>query len=196
MPDRCIVIKSNGKQCGQPAYLDLRRCEFHSGRVAMENAATREGLKIMFGDSIEIHPAEALVQLVRFKAGEVSYWRSKVLELEELGLGIIATDVVREVDGPMGPTITTETRPHPWYEMLRVAERDLATYCSTALRAGVEERQVRIAELMGAQILEVIEQVLDSLALTAHQQTIAGEVVPTVLRAMSAQAKALPAQTS
>lgn len=185
---RCIAIKSNGKQCGQDAYLDLRRCEFHSGRVAMENAATRKGLKMMFGDKMDIHPADALIQLVQCKAGEVAYWNSKIRELQELGLEVVEEGVVRTVDGPMGETVTSETRPHPWYEMLRVAERDLANYCTVALRAGVEERQVRIAESLGGQILEVVNQVLERLQLTPSQMSIAGDVVPTVLRAIGSGA--------
>lgn len=188
---KCGQTTVHGRKCKQETFLDLPRCWYHISRVEMEDAVTREGLNQMFGEKQEMHPAEALVQLVHYKAGEVMYWRGKIMELEELGLEILSTEVVKEVDGPMGPTVTTETRPHPWYEMLRVAERDLAAYCSTALRAGVEERQVRIAEAMGGQILEMLETVLAELDLTGTQQSLAAEVVPRVLRSMSTQARAI-----
>jgi hypothetical protein len=66
--------------------------------------------------------------------------------------------------------------------MLVQAQDKLADYATAALKAGVEERRVRLAENQGALVAQAIRQVLDQLNLTPTQQELVPTVVPAALR--------------
>ena len=65
------------------------------------------------------------------------------------------------------------------------AQDRLARYATAALRAGVEERRVRLAEDQGALVAQVIRRILDRLDLSEWQAEMVGSVVPEELRALS-----------
>lgn len=153
---------------------------------------------VEFGGKMDVTPGEALLDLVQHKAAECHYWRAKVLTIEEL-IGPESVGGLMEVErtsgsGNMGPAgrwgeqeqTKWQVVIHVWYQLLRNCERDLAAYCAAAMRAGVEERAVRVAESLGMQMLGALEEVMHELRLTAEQQIIAGQVVPRVLRGLSA----------
>jgi hypothetical protein len=58
--------------------------------------------------------------------------------------------------------------------------------CSEAIRAGIEERRIRLAEQEGALVAQAIRAILADLNLTAEQQERVPEIVPRHLRALSA----------
>jgi hypothetical protein len=57
--------------------------------------------------------------------------------------------------------------------------------CEAAIRAGIEERRVRLAEQQGALVADVIRKILGDLELTPEQAAKAGEVVPIRLRSLA-----------
>ncbi|MGP9781843.1 hypothetical protein ACT3UQ_05210 [Glutamicibacter sp. AOP12-B1-11] len=70
----------------------------------------------------------------------------------------MAEQEAREILGHIDPAATRENpvdmtthkvEQNIWWKLLREAENQLASWTSMALRAGVEERQVRIAEQQG-----------------------------------------------
>jgi hypothetical protein len=71
--------------------------------------------------------------------------------------------------------------------MLERSSDRLATYAAAALKAGVEERRVRLAEAQGAAVAAAIRSILDQLQLTPTQQGLVPTIVPTVLRSLAAQ---------
>lgn len=185
--------KRTGEPCRNHRLVGQDVCRFHGGDVLESKVQRVIEKTLAFGEKMDIHPAEALLDLVQHKAAEVYYWRARVREVEELGLDLIAAlQTTKEVDAPIGPegggglTVTQEVTEHIFYKTMRTAERDLATYCAAAMRAGVEERSVRVAEALGLQMLGALEQVMAALDLTPQQQVIAGQVVPQVLRGLSA----------
>ena len=54
-----------------------------------------------------------------------------------------------------------------------------------AIKAGVEERRVRLAESQGELVAGVIRAILSDLGLTVEQQALVGEVVPRHLRLLA-----------
>jgi hypothetical protein len=70
--------------------------------------------------------------------------------------------------------------------MLTDAQDRLAKYAAAALKAGVEERRVKLAEDQGALVARVIRSILDQLNLTSDQQALVPEVVPAQLRLLTA----------
>jgi hypothetical protein len=70
---------------------------------------------------------------------------------------------------------------------LEAAERDrCARFAKLALDAGIAERQVRLAELQGAMVADVIDRVLAALGLSDEQRALVPTVVPRELRAVTA----------
>ena len=192
-PDRqCNAkAKSTGKRCTQPVVPGTAKCRFHGSgnRVSREAGARRIAEQqarqdvARFAARTDIHPAEALLELVQYQAGVVAYWRARVEQVAEEDL-TWGTTRVKEGGDDRGTT--QEAKPNIAYTLLREAQHDLATYAAAALKAGVDERRVRLAEQTGALVADVIRRILADLDLTESQQLLVGEVVPRHLRAIAA----------
>lgn len=197
-PKGCHAHKSEargGGPCGAPATTGLTVCYRHGGATPTAKAksakahaqikAAREVARL--GRKVEMHPAEALVDLVHWTAGEVAYWRGIVVELEQQGGHEALTWGVTKVkEGGDDRGTTEEAKPHIAYQMLTGASDRLATYAAAALRAGVDERRVRLAEAQGALVADVIRGVLAGLNLTPEQWELVPTVVPAQLRLLTA----------
>lgn len=184
----CGAKTKSGAPCKKPPMKGATRCRRHGGaspnaqaaaadRVA-EQAATQELTRLGLVRR-DIHPAEALIELVQFTAGEVDYWRRRVNDLDQDALTWGTTKVK---DGGDDRGTTKEAKPHIAYVMLQQASDRLASYAAAALKAGVEERRVRLAEQQGALVAQAIRNILDALHLTAEQLELVPTVVPAQLR--------------
>lgn len=182
------------RPCRNPAVTGLTVCRSHGGAspqskakanaarvdIAAGRAVARLGVKV------EMHPAEALVDLVHWTAGEVAYWRGIVVELEQQGGHKALTWGKTKVkDGGDDRGTTKEAKPHIAYAMLTSASDRLATYAAAALRAGVDERRVQLAERQGQLVADVIRGVLAALNLTAEQWELVPTIVPAQLRLLT-----------
>lgn len=149
-----------GQPCKQNPIDGLTVCKFHGGGTKAARAAGRrrvtEAAAVVeaarFATRRDIHPADALLELVQWTAGEVDYWRGKVdgLDDDELAGALVTKTEVGEDKGQPTDLTTTEAAEHIYIRMLGKASDRLATYAAAALRAGVDERRVRIAEQQGA----------------------------------------------
>lgn len=188
----CGARTRGGGTCQKPPLKGATRCANHGGKspkaqaAAVERleqqAAAREVARIGI-TARDIHPAEALIELVQFTAGEVDYWRRRVSQLEDEQLTWGRTQH-RDGVGPEGPVdvTTREAKPNIAYVMLQQASDRLASYAAAALKAGVEERRVRLAEQQGALVAQAIRNILDQLHLTPAQLELVPTVVPAQLR--------------
>lgn len=183
------------KPCGLAPVTGLTVCQVHGGRapqaqpkIAAAKAAARAEREVArLGMKITTHPAEALIDLVHWTAGEVAYWRGIVVELEQQGGHEALTwGTTRVKEGGDDAGTTEEAKPHIAYQMLTHASDRLATYATAALRAGVDERRVRLAEAQGALVADVIRGVLTALNLTPEQWELVPTVVPAQLRLLTA----------
>jgi hypothetical protein len=142
-------------------------------RVVQQQAAADV---VLFGARSDIHPAEALLELVQWTAGEVDYWRQRVRALDEPALTWSLTKVK---EGGQDTGTTEEAKPNIAYAMLVDASNRLERYSASALKAGVDERRVRIAEQQGAQLLGVLIAVLTELG---HDVSPGSDAASVVLR--------------
>ena len=194
---RCSAMaKSTGKQCTRRPIVGLAVCPMHGGATPSSRGKRQDFIDVTnlkeevarLGGRRDIHPAEALLDLVYWTAGEVDYWRDRVRELQddELVWGLTQH---REGIGPEGPinVRTSEAKPNIVYAMLERASDRLASYAMAALKAGVDERRVRVAEQQGALVATVIRDILTDLGLSKAQEALVSEVVPRHLRALTAE---------
>ena len=159
----CGAAKRGGGTCTLTAghgttHLGIGRCKFHGGstpnheRSAQRVQAERD--VELFGARRDVHPAEALLELVQWTAGEVDYWRQEVrrLDADDLTWGVTK---VKEGGDDRGTT--EEAKPAIEYVMLVDASNRLERYSASALKAGADEAMVRIAESLGGQLAGVLQ---------------------------------------
>lgn len=186
--------KQSGKQCKRPATPGAVVCSIHGSKSPQARAKAAERLAVAqaqaevvrLGARRDIHPAEALLELVHWTAGEVDFWRAQVTLVAEEDPDALTWGVTRVKDGGDDRGTTSEAKPNVAYVMLERASDRLAAYAAAALKAGVDERRVQLAERQGALVADVIRGVLADLNLTPEQERLVGTVVPARLRALTA----------
>lgn len=146
-------------------------CRLHGGATpsgtvsARRTLAAREahalGLALDYAD-----PGETLLEEVRRCAGGVQWLSEKVAGL----------DAAELVDAEHGVAV--------WVRLWQDERARLVDVCAAALRVGVEERMIRVAERQGAMIASVLEGIFRDLQLTPAQQAAVATVVPRHLRAV------------
>ncbi|MHA7158824.1 hypothetical protein ACX8Z7_12355 [Glutamicibacter endophyticus] len=169
-------------------------CRMHGGaarQVAAKAAARRQqetiqSLLANLGTPTPVDPGQALLELIAAKNGEVHWLRAVVQSIEQDSLVWGRADYENGI-GPQGPIdkYTDKASVNIWWEMLRKAEDQLASYSSAALKAGIEERRVRLAERTGNQVAAAMRRILDRLNLNPMQLDLVGTVVPEELRRMA-----------
>lgn len=194
-PKGCTAHSARGtRPCGLRPVTGLTVCHKHGGaspqskakseRHRAEQAAAREVARL--GVKLDIHPAEALIDLVQWTAGEVGYWRDVVTALANDDPTALTWGRTKVKDGGDDRGTTHAAGPHVAYTMLTHASDRLAAYSAAALRAGVDERRVQLAERQGALVADVIRGVLDRLHLTPEQWELVPTIVPAQLRLLTA----------
>lgn len=195
----CGAKNKSGEPCGLGPVPGAKRCGRHGGKAPQVKAAAERRLaeqaavKQMetavrtLGLPVDIDPGKALLDEIHWTAGHVAWLREKVQELEAEQL-VWGKEKHEDGVGPQGVVdVTTEKAgPSVWYE-LYMKERDhLAKVCALALKAGIEERKVKLAESQGALVADVIRRILSALGLSPEQQALVPQVVPAELRALAA----------
>lgn len=180
----CGARKRQGEgTCTQAAgwgtdHPGIGACKLHGG--SMQNhktaAVTTQARRdvVLFGARRDIHPADALLELVQWTAGEVEYWRHRVKQLDEHEL---TWGVTRVKEGGDDRGTTQEAKPNVAYSMLVDASNRLERYSASALKAGVDERRVRLAEAQGTLLHGVLVAVLGELGHDVAPGSVAAQVV-------------------
>lgn len=164
----CAATKKNGESCrafaGQGTdHPGIGRCRYHLGNTPTHraSAAVKEAeLHVArFGGPIALRPHEALLSMLHLATGHVAFLREALNDVDSL-----SSDEGRAIVGLYG------------------SERDrVAKVAKAALDAGVQERQVRLAESYGRALATLLRSVFDDpeLGLTTKQRSR----LPEVLRA-------------
>lgn len=84
-----------------------------------------------------------------------------------------------------GQTVVEQAGINIWYQLYLKEREHLAKVCALALRAGIEERKVKLAESQGLLVADVIRRILGALGLSPEQQRLVPEIVPRELRALA-----------
>ncbi|MCI4012362.1 hypothetical protein [Brevibacterium sp. ZH18] len=200
-PAKCqATSKKRGDQCKNYPVRGLRVCLRHGGGSKKARAAATRNLeqekltrvaRRLGTPRTDLDPAQALLDLVASKAGEVEWLRHQVELLETDGELWWGKTKESEEDNPMGGKSETvhEARQHIVYTLLHKAQDQLARYAGETLKAGVDERQVRIAERTGEQFEAVITALLPAIGATPEQMKLAAVEIPKILRNVGGGAK-------
>lgn len=192
---RCrATAKHSGNQCANTAVAGGLVCHKHGGsapqvrakaaaRIA-EHQARYAAEKLAV--PIDTTPEQALIDEVKRAAGMVAFYQARIEEIDaddrdSLVWGKTKEDMSGEFPGP-----TYEAVPNVWLQLWN-QERDRLTRVATAaIKAGIEERRVKLAEQEGALVAAVIRRILDQLGLTPEQVALVPVIVPKELRALTA----------
>lgn len=138
----------------------------------LEEEAARKALATL-GLPVEVSPSEALLEEVHRTAGHVAWLGRKVQELDETTLTWDTTKVETLTTGDpdqgddkgRGPASrTTQTAAvSVWYQLYAQERAHLVKVSEAALKAGVEERRVRLAEQQGQLVGGLVQRVLGAL---------------------------------
>ena len=175
--------KRSGERCRKPATPGSPVCAMHGSKspraiVAAERRLAEKLAADLWGGRRDVHPASALLELVGWKASEAQYWRHRVHEIQQEDEAALTWGRTKEKLGGDDHGTTREAKPHIALTLLHKAEADLAAYASAALKAGVDEAMVRIAQATAGQFRAVLALVLadERLGVTA-----AGSVIDQVV---------------
>jgi hypothetical protein len=177
----CIARAGSGT-----AHLGIGQCKFHFGNAPVEvrkaeieiarQACERLGLSIV-GD-----PGDFLLSQVWEAAGNVEYYRSLAAQLPshpDPDIVEMGDDgerrYVRGDPGVYGRTYhvsgipTGEAKRHILVQMYDDERDRLTKYIAEALKAGVEERRVRLAETSARDLLAAVGRALTAAAVSPEQ---------------------------
>lgn len=163
-------LKGKDGRCTKPAgwgtaHIGTGACRYHGGNVASHSKANAvPQLEMLVGHRVNVDPLTALLLCVRIGAAEVMYFSSRIAQLE-------TSELIEEVFWGKQLNI--------WIRERQKAVERLAKHSKMALDAGVQERQVQVAEQMGQQLARLIDSILHDgeLELTPVQIKKAGPVV-------------------
>jgi hypothetical protein len=158
-------------------HVGFGQCKRHLGATpVISRGAFRMMLRAM-GDPIQVDPAQAMIQRIASTAGHVAWLEQKVGSFRFVERTKLDDDGV-EVEQFMTPNQEN------WWRIYREESDRLIKYSEIALRAGLAERTVKLAEQQGALVANAIDLILDGLRLTPEQLERVPDVVPGVLRGM------------
>ncbi|QFG09625.1 hypothetical protein HYQ00_gp81 [Arthrobacter phage TripleJ] len=194
----CGAKNKKAEPCGLPPVPGATRCGRHGGKAPQVKAAAERRIAEQeakeqvtkavrtLGLPVDVDPGKALLDEIHWTAGHVAWLREKVQELEADEL-VWGKEKHEDGVGPQGVVdVTTEkAAPSVWYDLYLKEREHLAKVCALALRAGIEERRVKLAENQGLLVADVIRRILNALGLTPEQQLLVPEIVPRELRALA-----------
>lgn len=202
-PDRkqCTATsRTTGDQCRRPANKGTNVCHWHGGAASqVKKAAKRRQTEALVQSRAERilrrrlgarldddspDPAQILLNLVATKAAEVEWLDAKIQALEddsELFWGRTKHKSGVSAQGAIDED-TYEAAQHIIYQLLHKAQDQLAKYTSDALRAGIEERQTKMAERTAQQFSWILGQLITQLDLTPKQEQLADTLVLELVR--------------
>lgn len=190
--------KQSEGTCTRPAgwgtdHPGIGKCKLHGGCAPSSRIAATEqrarSLVETYGRKIDTTAVEALLDEVQWTAGHVAWLRDRVRELEDAELAggehPLVWGTTRRKTGGEDWGETEEATPNVWLRLYQTERAHLVKVCSEAIKAGIEERRVRLAEQQGALVAQVIRAILADLKLTSEQQERVPDVVPRHLRALA-----------
>jgi hypothetical protein len=188
-PGLCGAKTKAGTPCKKRAghgteHVGEGRCRLHGGaspraELAGQVTLARREAAVM-GVPLDIEPHNAILECIRIAAGEVQYASERIAELDQAeAVGPIVTTLTRPLSyGKEGESKTETAKEikheapalHIWITTRRQAMDRLVQYSAVALKAGVEQRRVELAEQQGQLLAQVIRGILEDLGVSKRPE--------------------------
>lgn len=155
-------------------HVGMGLCKLHGGSTPTTiRSYLRPSLELLVGHSVNVTPTQAILMCIRIAAAEVMYFSERIATLQEKDI---------QQSTMFGKQLNM------WIKERQKSADRLLQYSATALKIGIEERLVRVAEQFGQQLGKLIKHVLDGLMLTDEQQQLAPALVRSALATHMAEA--------
>jgi len=208
IPGRCNAKKKNRQRCSAGAgagtnHPGIGNCKWHGG--ATRNHVTKARRiqlaqeMATYGIPIETTPEQGLMDEINRCAGHVAWLLSKVQSMTDAQLvwgpaearRLERTSDVSELSQDVELyEVIMKAGANVWLALYQQERSALVRACGIALKAGVEERKVRIAERQGMQLALVFRAFCEELNLPAQYL----DQVPEALRMALQRVLGGPAQ--
>ena len=193
--------KGTGLPCRRAPLRGATRCGLHGGLTPQSKAAAEKRLAraeavravAQLGLPVDVSPDAALLAEVQRCAGLVAYYQARVEEIAALGAEGLVWGHTRMKLGGEAAGDTYEARPSVWLQLFSVERDRLVKDAAAAIKAGIQERQVKLAESQGVLVAAVLKRILVRLNLTDAQAALIPTVVPEELRQLTADESPRPA---
>jgi hypothetical protein len=204
-PINCSRCKAPHPRCaghnkaGLPCMMYPRRgatvCKRHGGRAPQVIAAAErrrqqmeaEAAVVTYGLSIDIDPAQALLEEVQRTAGHVAWLGAIIAGMEQRDL---VWGVTEEIDRPFGENggggleTRSKSQPNVWLSLYQTERAHLARVAKDALGADAAGRIATVFEQIGTTYMAMFERVLDQIELTPEQRAAFPGVLVKELQAL------------
>ena len=163
--DFCGSRKKQGEgTCTRPAgwgtsHAGSGKCKLHGGatpsgaKAAQREAA--EAMAVTLGLPVDTDPQEAILSAIRWAAGHVEFYRGRIqaLDPEVLVWGKVKTS---QGFGPQGPVDVTDEAAavNVWLDLYDRERDRLAKLCIDAVKIGLDERRVKLAEAQATMLAD------------------------------------------
>jgi hypothetical protein len=197
----CGAKKRSGGNCERVAgagtnHKGVGTCSNHLGSTDRAEVAGQVFLAkreaMVMGVPLNIEPHEAILECIRIAAGEVAYASERIAALqagEAVGPVVSRTDrPLKEEKGAESPDYRVEEiredSPdlHIWIKVRHLAMDRLVQYSAVAIKAGIEERRVQLAESQGQLLVTVIRGVLEQVERLVDRKIMSRPELPTIVR--------------
>lgn len=193
--------KGTGLPCRRAPLRGATRCALHGGLTPQSLAAAEKRLArqeavaavAKLGLPVDVSPDAALLAEVQRCAGMVAYYQARVEEVAAQGAEALAWGHTRTKIGGDDSGTTYEARPNVWLQLFNEERDRLVKASSAAIKAGIEERRVKLEEQQGIAVAAVIRRILSRLNLSDGQTALVPTVVPEELRRLTVDGSSRPA---
>jgi hypothetical protein len=159
---KCGAKTQSGGSCKNKAgfrtsHPGFGKCFKHGG--ASENgtkAAARAAVMAMASEA-DAEPSEVLLKAIRCDWGAVQYVQSRLSEINQK---------IIEAEGNPDATLAAVTEMGLWQDLYKGWVDQSAKHAKMALDAGVQERQIRLSEMIGAQFAIALQGIKAGLNLS------------------------------
>lgn len=193
----CGAKKRQGEgSCTRPAgwgtdHAGEGSCKLHGGSTptvskgALDRLHERQVREMAdtYGLPVDTTPEQAILDEVRRTAGHVRWLEEQVHALTR---GELTWGITKVKEGGDDAGVTEEAVPHALLRLYQAERAHLVKVCAEAIRCGIEERRVRLAESQGNLVAEALRRILEDLRLSPEQQARVAQVVPQRLRELTA----------
>jgi len=161
--EKCGAKTTRGT-CRQAAgwgtnHLGRGRCKWHGGMLPNQRKHLLAAESRLMGCPIDMNPVEAMIWCIRMTAGEIKWLSDQIADIDNEEDWVENTVVGKQ----MNVFVRERT----------AAQHRLFKFSSEAVKLGLAERAIKLAEQYGETIARFMHDVLDELDLTPDQRYLA-----------------------